>query len=296
MIHPVQPFVSSWLLLGAVALAASLPEAPPSPARPAPVGGDLDAIASLPGFGGREDRQGPPCLYGEVPGMQVLSLLSGKETRDFVHDLEIQRFLLGQMLPEALRAPFSAPVLFILEPPAATGPSGANPTNPNAVRTIAAGQNPANVARLVVEDLDVIAVLRGTFPLDAILNGASSALPVWTRIERGEYLNQQIAHDLYFVEASAYDYNPFAQGGRKLIWRTTMTVGARGVAMTETLSPLIASAAPYFGREMTEPELTSRQVSRAGRIEIGPLTTMGTSKNEQKPATLPPTEAPSAKP
>lgn len=92
-----------------------------------------------------------------------------------------------------------------------------------------------------------------------------------TDTDKQIYLQEQMADDLYFVVASAYDYEQLARGNRKLVWRTTMTVSAMGVAMTESLSPLIASAAPFFGREMTEPQLTSKHIYRDGKVEIGPL-------------------------
>jgi hypothetical protein len=89
------------------------------------------------------------------------------------------------------------------------------------------------------------------------------------RFGKNEYLRDQAADDLYFVVASAYDYDALAKGERKLAWRTTMTVSAAGLAMEETLPPLVASAAGYFGREMAEPEVGSRRISREGRVDIG---------------------------
>ena len=87
--------------------------------------------------------------------------------------------------------------------------------------------------------------------------------------ELKEFLRYQAADDLYFVVASAYDYASMARGQKRLLWRTTMTVNAAGVNMRETLSPLIATAAPFFGHETVDPEISARRVSRSGNVEIG---------------------------
>ena len=92
---------------------------------------------------------------------------------------------------------------------------------------------------------------------------------IFDRTARQEYLRYQAANDCYFMIASAYDYAAVARGQRKLLWRTKMTVNAQGVSMTESLPPLIATAAPFLGRETAEPEIISRRVSRKGHVEIG---------------------------
>ena len=84
-----------------------------------------------------------------------------------------------------------------------------------------------------------------------------------------EYLIYQAANDIYFVIASAYDYAALARGERKLLWRTKMTVNTEGVSMTESLPRLIEIAAPFFGREMVEPETISKRFSRKEHVEIG---------------------------
>ena len=84
-----------------------------------------------------------------------------------------------------------------------------------------------------------------------------------------QYLRHQSRDDLYFVVASAYDYAALAHHERKLLWRTSMTVNTTGVNMDETLIPLIATAAPFFGRETADPQIAPRRVSRNGQVEIG---------------------------
>lgn len=87
-----------------------------------------------------------------------------------------------------------------------------------------------------------------------------------------ERLVDELFSSSYFVIASAYDYAALAKGQRQLLWRTKMTVNSLGVNMNESVLPLIASAAPYLGRETKEPVVVSKRVNREGRVEIGTAT------------------------
>lgn len=86
---------------------------------------------------------------------------------------------------------------------------------------------------------------------------------------KAAHLVEHAFHTVYFVVASAYDFEAMQQNRRVLLWRTKMTVDAQGVSMQETLAPLIASASPFFGRETTGFEIVSKRISREGRVEIG---------------------------
>lgn len=85
-----------------------------------------------------------------------------------------------------------------------------------------------------------------------------------------DYLRYQMQHDMYYAIISAYDFAALAHKERKLAWRTTMTVNATGVSMTETLPVLVASSAFYLGRETTEPVAVTRDLRR-GTVTLGPL-------------------------
>lgn len=108
------------------------------------------------------------------------------------------------------------------------------------------------------------------------------------REEKMQFLRDQANEELYYVVASAYDYAALARGERKLAWRTTMTVTSVGLAMKETLPPLIAGGAAFLGRQTVEPEIDSRRISREGRVEVGTPTVV-----EEKPAAA---SAPTKKP
>lgn len=101
--------------------------------------------------------------------------------------------------------------------------------------------------------------------------------------EKMEFLRDQTKEELYYVVASAYDYQALARGQRKLAWRTTMTVTSAGLAMNETLPTVIATAAPFFGRETVEPEIGARRISREGHVLIGTPTVVEEKKTPRDP-------------
>ena len=85
---------------------------------------------------------------------------------------------------------------------------------------------------------------------------------------KNEFLLDQASDDCYYVVASVYDYAAFTHNLHKLLWRTRMTVNAKGVSQVQSLPTLIASAAPYFGRDMPESEILSKR-AKEGEITIG---------------------------
>lgn len=88
---------------------------------------------------------------------------------------------------------------------------------------------------------------------------------------KNAFLVDQAVSDCYYVVASAYDYKELSK--RKiLLWRTRMTCNAQGVSQEQSIPTLIASAGPYFGKEMPEPEILTKRSVRDGKVEIGPAT------------------------
>ncbi|MEO6568370.1 MAG: hypothetical protein ABIO94_06365 [Opitutaceae bacterium] len=89
------------------------------------------------------------------------------------------------------------------------------------------------------------------------------------RDAKNELLLNQVAGNVYYIVASAYDYRSVAEGKQILLWRTRMTVAANGISQAQGLPTLLAAAAPYFGKEMKSPELLSKRAVREGNVEIG---------------------------
>jgi hypothetical protein len=96
---------------------------------------------------------------------------------------------------------------------------------------------------------------------------------------KNEFLVDQASHDIYYVVASAYDYRALAEKRRTLLWRTSMTVASQGVSEEQTLPTVIATAAPFFGREMTGPEVLTKRAVREGQVEMGTPTVVPSAEN-----------------
>lgn len=104
---------------------------------------------------------------------------------------------------------------------------------------------------------------------------------------KNEFLVDQAADDIYYVVASVYDYKSLAEKRRRLLWRTRMTVSAKGVSEDLSLPTLIATAAPYFGREMDEADTLVKRTVPEGKVDIGTPTVVpppGANANAAAPA------------
>lgn len=86
---------------------------------------------------------------------------------------------------------------------------------------------------------------------------------------KNRFIIEQAFDDVYFVVASAYDYAAIGRHERRLLWRTRMTVDAKGVAMVDTLPTLIDTASPYFGRDMPETETLIKRALKEGKVDVG---------------------------
>lgn len=88
-------------------------------------------------------------------------------------------------------------------------------------------------------------------------------------LANGEQLVNMAFNTCYFVIATASDYNAVERGERIALWRTNMSVEANGVALEEITTPMIAHAAPHFGRETKGVAIEKRQLDRTGTVTVG---------------------------
>jgi hypothetical protein len=89
------------------------------------------------------------------------------------------------------------------------------------------------------------------------------------RADNNEFLLEQAMEDVYYVVASAYDYEAAMKHQRVLLWRTRMTVASAGVAEDQSLPALVSAAAPYFGKDMPAPEVMLRREVKEGSVHVG---------------------------
>lgn len=101
----------------------------------------------------------------------------------------------------------------------------------------------------------------------AQLNSRMSPLHLFANNHQA--LFDQARGDCYFVVASFYDHALLAKNAAILLWRTRLTVTARGVSQLQALPSLVAAAAPYLGKETPDPIVMKARAIRAGNVEIG---------------------------
>lgn len=113
------------------------------------------------------------------------------------------------------------------------------------------------------------------------------------RDDRTRNFMEDIGGSIHFVVASAYDAASVAANRRVLLWRTKMTVRTTGLGLAEALPPLIATAGPFFGRDMAVAESIRRRLSQTGTVELGPMEVQGYDEPRPAPGpTAPPTPPP----
>ena len=125
-------------------------------------------------------------------------------------------------------------------------------------------------------------------PIDPVLGQAQMdfANPVQLfkqRSAKNEFLVDQAVDDCFYVVASAYDYKSIVEKKKILLWRTRMTANSKGVSQQQSLPTLIASAGPYFGKEMTEPEVLVKRSTPDGKVEIGTATVIDSTPSKESP-------------
>lgn len=104
----------------------------------------------------------------------------------------------------------------------------------------------------------------------AVMNARMDPVRLFTQQSaKNEFLVDQAESDCYYVVASAYDFASVGTQVKQLLWRTRMTVNALGVSQPQSLPKLIASAGPYFGKEMTEAEVLMEHAVPEGKVQIG---------------------------
>lgn len=117
------------------------------------------------------------------------------------------------------------------------------------------------------------------------------------RDDRTRNFMEDIGGSIHFVVASAYDAASVAANRRVLLWRTKMTVRATGLSLADALPPLIATAGPFFGRDMAQAEAIRRRLSQAGTVELGPMDVQGYDELRPAPGrTTPPAPPPPPRP
>lgn len=86
---------------------------------------------------------------------------------------------------------------------------------------------------------------------------------------RNSFLVAAASSNLYFLVATACDYQAAIRGKIVILWQTRLSTDARIVSMDESLPQMVASAASYIGHETNGPVRLNRPSVPEGEVEVG---------------------------
>jgi hypothetical protein len=89
------------------------------------------------------------------------------------------------------------------------------------------------------------------------------------RSARNEFLVETASDNLYFIIATACDFDAAVHGKVVVLWQTRISTSSRGVAMNESLPQMAMSAATYIGHETEGPVRLDRPALKDGKVKIG---------------------------
>ncbi len=119
-----------------------------------------------------------------------------------------------------------------------------------------------------------------------LMAGAHKAQDKLLMTSEADILNDNIRTDRLFIMIAAMDAQALAKKEKKLLWRTNISIENRRTVLTETFPAMIASAAPYFGRENGLNEYIDDKMRKSdASVTYGELKVLenGTVGEEKKP-------------
>jgi hypothetical protein len=87
--------------------------------------------------------------------------------------------------------------------------------------------------------------------------------------QRKVFLVETASENLYFIIATACDYQAAVKGNLVILWQTRISTSSRGIAMDESLPQMAASSATYIGHETDGPVRLDRPTVKDGHVEVG---------------------------
>lgn len=94
--------------------------------------------------------------------------------------------------------------------------------------------------------------------------------------------SEAMRDDRVYIMLGAFDADALARKERKIVWRTSMSIDTLVNSFPASLNTMLASAAPYFGRNTDAPILVDDKVRHA-RVELGEMTVVDDNVGTQNP-------------
>ncbi len=98
---------------------------------------------------------------------------------------------------------------------------------------------------------------------------ASQRLMSGTEVDN---LNDALNSDRFYIMVAALDVPSLLQRKKKLLWRTRISIDAHRTTLPDSMDLMIASAAPYFGKEESRPVFVDDNLRRKVEVEVGEAT------------------------
>jgi hypothetical protein len=103
----------------------------------------------------------------------------------------------------------------------------------------------------------------------AQLVGADKANRRMVSSSDADAINDAARQDRLYLFIGAFDALALAKKQKKLLWRTAMSIESRRTSLPESLPIMLASAAPWFGRDTELPVFVDDAVRRKAEVHIG---------------------------
>lgn len=105
-----------------------------------------------------------------------------------------------------------------------------------------------------------------------------------------DQVRQASEENRYFVMLSAFDYNAYVSGRKKvLLWQAKMSAPSDGVnQFADAMDALVKAGGPFFGRETERPKALLLPITPEGTVQIGTPTVTDYSEAPLPPATAKP--------
>jgi hypothetical protein len=103
----------------------------------------------------------------------------------------------------------------------------------------------------------------------AQLVGAIKSHRKFLSSSEADAINDAARQDRVYVLIGAFDVQALAKKQKKLLWRTAISIESRRTSLPESLPVMLASAAPWFGRDSEMPVFVDDAARRKAEVHIG---------------------------
>lgn len=101
------------------------------------------------------------------------------------------------------------------------------------------------------------------------LVGADKARNKMLMSSEADAINDAARQDRLYVMVGALDAQALAKKQKKLVWRTRMSIESRRTSLPESLTVMLNSAAPYFGKSTDLPIFVDDNLRKKAEVQVG---------------------------